>query len=75
MIRFRIKSLLEEKSFKDGKRYTIKDLIDATGMSRPTFSRIANEPGYSTTTDTINLLCEFFECQPGELMEYIPDEE
>jgi putative transcriptional regulator len=74
MIRFRIKSLLEEKSFKEGKRYTIKDLIETTGMSRPTISRIANEPGYSTTTDTINLLCEFFDCQPGELMEFIPDE-
>ena len=26
-------------------------------------------------TETINRLCEVFGCQPGELMEYIPDED
>lgn len=26
-------------------------------------------------TETINRLCEFFDCQPGDIMEYIPDNE
>ena len=26
-------------------------------------------------TETINRLCEVFGCQPGDLMEYIPDED
>ena len=28
----------------------------------------------SVTVDTIMQLCEIFECQPGDLMEYIPAE-
>ena len=74
MIRFKIKALLEEKSFKEGKRVTINDVVDATGLARQTISRIANQPLYSTTTETINSLCAYFNCQPGELMEYVPDE-
>lgn len=27
------------------------------------------------TTDTIEVLCKLLNCQPGDLMEYIPDEE
>lgn len=26
------------------------------------------------TTETINKLCRALECQPGDLMEYVPDE-
>lgn len=26
-------------------------------------------------TETINRLCEVFECQPGDIMEYVPEEE
>ncbi|WP_416240436.1 helix-turn-helix domain-containing protein [Oceanimonas baumannii] len=25
-------------------------------------------------TDTINALCKYFECQPGELLSYVEDE-
>ena len=28
----------------------------------------------SVTVDTIMTLCEIFDCQPGDLMEYVPDE-
>ena len=27
------------------------------------------------TTDSIEVLCKLLNCQPGDLMEYIPDEE
>ncbi|MCI9484531.1 MAG: helix-turn-helix transcriptional regulator [Clostridiaceae bacterium] len=26
-------------------------------------------------TDTINLICRLLDCQPGDLMEYVPDSE
>lgn len=31
--------------------------------------------GKSVTTDTIERLCKCLNCQPGDIMEYIPDEE
>ena len=31
--------------------------------------------GKSVTTDTIANLCKALNCQPGDIMEYLPDEE
>lgn len=71
MIRILFKQLLDNKSFKDQKRITIGEVSEVTGISRATMTRIANNPGYNTNTDTINLLCKYFECEPGELLQYI----
>jgi len=43
--------------------------------TRPTLSRIANTPGYVTSTDTIEDLCRFLECTPGELLVLVDDNE
>ncbi|WP_366942390.1 helix-turn-helix transcriptional regulator [Ferrovum sp.] len=42
-------------------------------MNRVTLSKIVNQRGYSTVTDNIDKLCQFFGCQVGELMEYIDE--
>lgn len=73
MIRLLIKKLLDDKSFKDKEKITLNQVAQDTGISRATLNRIVNNPGYNTNTDTINALCEYFQCSPGELMEYIPD--
>ena len=31
--------------------------------------------GKSITTDSIASLCQALECQPGDILEYLPDEE
>lgn len=71
VIRILFRQQLDEKSFRDGKRITIGDVAEQTGISRATITRIANVPGYNTNTDTINLLCGFFECEPGELLQLV----
>ncbi len=59
-------------------------LLDKAGIT--TYSiRKTGELGQSTltslrrnkcvTTDTIEVLCKLLNCQPGDLMEYIPDED
>lgn len=73
MIRFRIQELLAEKQFKDGRRITISELSDATGINRGTLSKMVNQKGYSTVTNNIDQLCSFFECQVGDVMEYLED--
>ena len=43
------------------------------GISKRTLGKFNNEnPGFST--HTIELLCEILECQPGDLILYVPDE-
>ena len=73
MIRILFKQQLDEKSFRDKRRITIKEVAETTGISRPTLTRLSNNAGYNTNTDTINLLCEYFECEPGDLLKWVED--
>jgi putative transcriptional regulator len=75
MIRYRIQELLAEKQFRDGRRVTLIELSEATGISRVTLSKMVNQRGYSTLTDHLNRLCRYFNCRIEDLAEYVPDEE
>lgn len=74
MIRVLLKQLLDEKSFKERRRITMNEVSEETGISRPTLTRIANIPGYNTNTDTIDALCKYFSCTPGELLVFVEDD-
>lgn len=71
MIRFHLKKLIADWEFDKGRRLTLEELAQATGIHRTTLSRIANQKGYNTTTDNIDSVCQFFECTVDKVMEYI----
>ncbi len=71
MIRYRLKELIADKEFQEDRRITMDEITQATGISRPTLSRIANTKGYSTTTDILDKLCNYFECRLDQLAEYM----
>ena len=73
MIRLLVKKLLDDKSFKEKRKITLNQVSEDTGISRATLNRIVNNPGYNTNTDAINALCKYFNCAPGELIEYVED--
>ena len=73
MIRLLVKKLLDDKSFKEKRKITLNQVSEDTGISRATLNRIVNNPGYNTNTDSINALCKYFNCAPGELIEYVED--
>lgn len=68
MIRILFKQMLDEKAFRERRRISLGDVCAETGLSRPTVSRIANSPGYVKSTDTIETLCRYFGCLPGDLL-------
>lgn len=74
MIRFRLAELMADHQFKHGRRITVKEISDATGINRNTLSRMANTRGYSTSTDTLDKLCRFFGCDVGDVARYLDDE-
>lgn len=74
MIRYRIQELLAEKQFKEGRRVTLLELAEATGISRVTLSKMVNQRGYGTLTDHLDKLCSYFGCRIEQLAEHIPDE-
>ncbi len=71
MIRFRLKELIAEKEFQDGKRLTLEQVAKDTGIHRTTLSKIANNKGYNATTDILDKLCEYFEVELSQVAEYI----
>ena len=50
--------------------YTIKK---TNAISQGVLTKLRKDQGL--TTQTIDNLCKLLNCQPGDLMEYIPDEE
>lgn len=73
MIRFKLGEMIEKRQFAEGRRVTINEIASATGLNRMTLSKILNQRGYGTGTETIDRLCQFFGCKVEDLMEYVPD--
>lgn len=70
MIRFRLAEVLERKE------WTPYRLAQVTGLTVPTAYRLA-DPTLRFgryTTDTLDRLCAALEVQPGDLLEWVPDE-
>ena len=56
-------------------KMTQKELSDRTGIRPGTVSALYHENIKRLEIDQINKLCAVFNCQPGDLFEYVPDEE
>ena len=72
MIRFKLRERIADKEFRDGRRITLIEVGEATDIGRITLSRML-KPGAVVRTDTLDRLCQFFECRLEELAEHIPD--
>ncbi len=75
MIRFRLKERVADWEFKHGKKLTLETLAKETGIHRTTLSKIGNIRGYNTTTDNIDAICLFFQCEVQDLMECVPNDD
>lgn len=49
------------------KRYTIQDVHEKTGLSRNTISALYNDKTTRVDLETIDRLCELFDCEISEL--------
>ena len=71
MIRFKIRELMSEKAFQEGKRLTFEEVSQATGINRTTLSKMASPRGHNTTTDNLDRLCEYFGCSVCDVAEHV----
>jgi DNA-binding Xre family transcriptional regulator len=74
MLRFKIKEMIAQKEFEEGRRITIAEVAEGAGIHRVTLSKMINRRGFSTSTDHLDRLCRFFGCTIEDLVEYVPDE-
>ena len=54
------------------KKIKRKDIMAATGISSATLANMSADKNVST--DTIDRLCKFLNCQPQDIMEYMSDD-
>lgn len=69
MIKFRTKVLLAMNDMNQ------KDLAEATGVRPSTISAMCTGVAKHIPVDVLDKICTVLKCQPGDLMEHIPDEE
>ena len=69
MIYFKCNVLFALKS----KGYTSYKLINKKILSAGTVTKIRNNDAIKLSLSTIDKICELLCCQPGDILEYIPD--
>lgn len=69
MIIFRLDRLLAQHKMRG------VELAEKLGCTVQTISRIKTGKIKALRIDTLDELCEIFRCQPGDIIEYIPDDE
>ena len=70
MIRWKLNELMAVQ------RKRNKDLATALGMTESGVSRLrARDLMPRLSPETLNGICVFLDCQPGDLLEYVPDDE
>ena len=74
MLQFRIKELMAEQERRTGERVTYAIIHEATGIWPRSLSALATNKAKKVGVKSIANLCRFFQCQPGDLMVYVPDE-
>ena len=69
MIKFRLKVLLAMNDMNQ------KELAEKIDVRQPTISAICRGSIKEVPVGVLNKICAALKCQPGDVMEYIPDEE
>ena len=57
------------------KRMKLKDLAEATGLAVNNLSILKTNKARAIRFSTLNSLCKVLNCTPGDLIEYIPNDE
>ncbi|MDO4429631.1 MAG: helix-turn-helix transcriptional regulator [Atopobiaceae bacterium] len=53
---------------------TVQEMADAIGISRVNMSKLKNGNVRALRFSTLESICEFFDCQPGDVIEYVKEE-
>jgi len=57
------------------RRKQLTELSHAIGITPPNLSILNNQKVRAIKLSTLRAICKHLECQPGEILEYVPHEE
>lgn len=69
----RLKILIAEKEFREGRKLTYRTISQETGISTATLVLYMKQGVKNIDTGTLEKLCEYLDCQPGDLLMYSPE--
>lgn len=69
MIILRLDRMLAER------KISSKELAERVGISRVNMSRIKTGKVSAVRFSTLDAICRALDCQPGDVLEYMPDDE
>jgi len=72
MIQCRLRELMAAKTRLTRRKITYSLIKEETGLSKTTLVRLGNDRANLIGTSTLDRLCSFFDCQPGDLLIYVP---
>lgn len=57
------------------RKMSVTELSERVGITMANISILKNGKAKAVKLDTLNKICKALECQPGDILEYVPDEE
>ena len=75
MIQCRLRELMAAMSRQERRKITYDIINEAMGLAKSTLARLANDKSELIGKSTMDRLCAFFDCQPGDLFVYLPSTE
>ena len=75
MIQCRLRELMATKTRQTHRKITYDIIKAETRLSKTTLVRLANDKADLIGKSTMDRLCAFFDCQPGDLFIYVTSTE
>ncbi len=57
------------------RKMSVTELSEKVGITISNISILKNNRAKAIRIETLDAICEALDCQPGDILEYIPDEE
>lgn len=57
------------------RKMSVTELSEKVGITMANISILKNGKAKAIKLDTLNKICKALNCQPGDILEYVPDEE
>ena len=57
------------------RKMSVTELSERVGITMANISILKNGPARAIRMETLNSICRALDCQPGDLLEYVPDRE
>lgn len=55
-------------------KMSVTELSERVGITMANISVLKNQKAKAVKLDTLNKICKALNCQPGDILEYVPDE-